>query len=133
MASSAVSICSPPSLHSSFAYDLVDVAVGKVDAVRLAVPTLAKLAVFVPLRQPSAVVVACPSEVKPYQTAVIVQDNIAIIVKYDVPVLSEQFVAALVVSGLSDVFLSHPFTGFTQLIRYLAAHSEHLAAGQHML
>ena len=67
-----VSICSPPSLHSSFAYDLVDVAVSEVDAVRLAVPALAKLAVFVPLRQPSAVVVACPSEVKPYQTAVIV-------------------------------------------------------------
>lgn len=92
---------------TSFAHHFVYVAVGEVDAVRLSVPALAKLAVFVSLRQPSAVVVACPSKVKPYQTAVIVQDDVAIIVKYDVPVLPEQFVAALVVSGLSEVLLSH--------------------------
>ena len=92
---------------TSFAYHFVYVAVSEVDAVRLAILALAKLVVFVLLRQPSAVVVACPSEVKPYQTAVIVQDDVAIIVKYDVPVLPQQFVAALVVSGLSEVLLSH--------------------------
>ena len=131
MTPSAVSICSPPSLHSSFAYDLVDVAVGKVDAVRLSF-IAAQLAILVPFRPPCSVVATLPSEQEPYKSAVIVRNRIAIIIKYDVSILPEQVVVVLVVSGLSDVFLGHPFTGFTQLIRYLAAHSEHLAAGPHM-
>ncbi len=94
-------------LLTSFAHRFVYVAVSEVDAVRLAVLVTTQLAVLVRFRPPCSVVAALPSEVKPYQTAVIVQDDVAIIVKYDVPVLPQQFVAALVVSGLSEVLLSH--------------------------